>query len=345
MPTTLTNLPIKTYNSTTDSQSKFATFRGDICGVNNSNMTVIDAWAGTVNSKLIELENQKPTILINAIWINMGYYEATSSEIDEYKLDMLLTLRLDKDNDGTTTIKINSLPVKSLMKYGADGNLVNLEVGDLRIHHEYSFRYDGTSFVWQGGTSADQMNIVGNTGEIVTIASDKTLETSGVALTNVATKSQIKNNLTETTTGNILDATQGKILDDKIGVLSNLATTVKTDLVSAISENREQINDLNGKFSKTSIALLNGWTKLVGFKCEVARSGNILSVNALISNTVPNTLPIFNIGTALTEGVIKFAQNNEKQIVEIRVAVNGDVSFYTTPTQSAWYTLDFSINL
>ena len=124
-------------------------------------------------------------------------------------------------------------------------------------------------------------------------------------------------------------------------VMNDMCTEVEardTDL-------QEQINDLNGKFSNTSIALLNGWTKLVGFKCEVVRSGNILSVNALISNTVPNTLPIFNIGTALTEGVIKFAQNNEKQNVEIRVAVNGDVSFYTTPTQSAWYTLDFSINI
>lgn len=34
---------------------------------------------------------------------------------------------------------------------------------------------------------------------------------------------------------------------DKIGVLSGLATTVKTDLVSAVNENREQINDLKGK--------------------------------------------------------------------------------------------------
>lgn len=242
MPTNTINLNLVTYNSTTDSQNKFLTFRGATNGVDNSNMTKIDTWAGTVNTKITELENQKPTILINATWISMGYYEATSSEIDTYVLDMLLTLRLDKDSDGTTTIKINSLPVKSLMKYGADGTLVNLEVGDLRIHHEYSFRYDGTSFVWQGGTSADQMNIVGNVGEIVTIASDKTLETSGVALTNVAMKSQIKNNLTETTTGNVLDATQGTILDNKIGVLSELTTTAKTNLVSAINENHEQIN-------------------------------------------------------------------------------------------------------
>lgn len=231
MPTNTTNLGLATYNATTDSQSKFLTFRNDTNGVNNSNMTKIDIWAGTVNNNIEDLKNQKPTILINATWISMGYYEASSSEIESYKLDMLLTLRLDKDSDGTTTIKINELPVKSLMKYGADGTLSNLEVGDLRIHHEYSFRYDGTSFVWQGGTSADQMNIVGNSGEIVAIASDKTLETSGVALADVVMKSQIKNNLTETTDGNILDASQGKILDNKIGVLNEQINVLSTSCI------------------------------------------------------------------------------------------------------------------
>ena len=325
MPTNTINLNLVTYNSTTDSQNKFLTFRGNLNGVDNSNMTKIDSWAGTVNTKLTELENQKPTILINATWISMGYYEATSSEIDEYKLDMLLTLRLDKDNDGTTTIKINSLPVKSLMKYGADGSLVNLEVGDLRIHHEYSFRYDGTSFVWQGGTSADQMNIVGNTGEIVTVASDKTLETSGVALTNVAMKSQIKNNLTETATGNILDATQGKILDDKINVLKPVRNT-------------------------TTIEYFNSWSAWAGaYGIKLDKIGNRVFCNGMLAVGVKdNGTLIFNIPEAFrpveTEPRLLSANDGTNQQVTINTAGNVLVD---TSASTGWNTstatlLDFS---
>lgn len=291
MPTSTVNLGLSTYNNSTDSQSKFLTFRTDLDGVTNSNMTKIDTWAGTVNKEIDELKNQKPTILLNASWISLGYYEATSTEITDYVLDMLLTLRLDKDNDGTTTIKINSLSVKSLMKYGADGTLVNLEVGDLRIHHEYSFRYDGTSFVWQGGTSADQMNIIGNSGEIVTVASDKTLESSGVALTNLVTKSQIKNNLTETTTGNILDATQGKILDDKIGVLTNLTTTAKTDLVSATNEN---VTNIGLKLAKTDV---------VNTTTQVEADGkalNAVQANPSVSGTLAQQINVLQVSPNFT---------------------------------------------
>ena len=51
-----------------------------------------------------------------------------------------------------------------------------------------------------------------------------------------ANKTVISNNLTETVAGKALDATQGKALDNKIGVLSNLTTTEKSNLVGAVSE-------------------------------------------------------------------------------------------------------------
>lgn len=57
-----------------------------------------------------------------------------------------------------------------------------------------------------------------------------------LAKTKVGT-SQIKNNLTETTTGNVLDATQGKVLNDKISVLENRTYWTVQDVNSEFTAN------------------------------------------------------------------------------------------------------------
>lgn len=47
--------------------------------------------------------------------------------------------------------------------------------------------------------------------------------------------SNVVNNLTTTVSGKALDARQGKTLSDRVGTLSNLTTTVKTNIVNAIN--------------------------------------------------------------------------------------------------------------
>lgn len=248
MPTNTQNLSLITENSTSDSQRKFMTHRMDVNGNVLSNMTKIDDWAGVVNEKLIKLGEVKPSILVEATWASMGYYEATVKDILTYKLGDVITFKPNKDNDGTTTLKVNLLEPKFLMKYATDGSLINLNERDLRINHEYQFRFEGTHWVWQDGSSADQTNVDGVIGNILSVSNDNTISDSGVSVEQVATnkidiesirankadktyadtqdslkvdKSQIKNNLTETVEGNVIDATQGKILDDKINVLSS----------------------------------------------------------------------------------------------------------------------------
>lgn len=248
MPTNTQNLSLITENSTSDSQRKFMTHRMDVNGNVLSNMTKIDDWAGVVNEKLIKLGEVKPSILVEATWASMGYYEATVKDILIYKLGDVITFKPNKDNDGTTTLKVNLLEPKFLMKYATDGSLINLNERDLRINHEYQFRFEGTHWVWQDGSSADQTNVDGVIGNILSVSNDNTISDSGVSVEQVATnkidiesirankadktyvdtqdslkvdKSQIKNNLTETVEGNVIDATQGKILQDKINVLSS----------------------------------------------------------------------------------------------------------------------------
>ena len=173
-------LQLETSNSTTDASQKFLTYRMNQNGDINSNMTKIDGWADTVNKKVKELQDRVSTVLLNANWISLGYYEATTLDITELKANMLFTIRLNKDNDGTTTIKVNGLTTKSLLKYDSGGSLVNLVSGDLRKNHEYFFRYDGTSWVWQSSTSGDQINIVGSGDHLLSINEKGFIEDSGV---------------------------------------------------------------------------------------------------------------------------------------------------------------------
>lgn len=62
---------------------------------------------------------------------------------------------------------------------------------------------------------------------------------------NNATK--VINNLTSTSTIEALSANQGKVLNEKIGDLTVLNTTNKTDVVKAI-------NEINDKFTNISVA-------------------------------------------------------------------------------------------
>lgn len=149
VPTNTRNLSLITENSSTDSQRKFLTHRMDLNGNIASNMTKIDDWAGAINEKIVDLEKSKTSTVLNAIFVNTGYYEAVSSDIDEYRFNMVITVRFDKNIDGTTSVNINNLGVKSFMRYDEDGSLVNFSPNELKKERDYQFRYDGTSFVWQ----------------------------------------------------------------------------------------------------------------------------------------------------------------------------------------------------
>lgn len=74
-------------------------------------------------------------------------------------------------------------------------------------------------------------------------------------------------------------------IDNKLGVLSGLETTAKTNLVSAINENKtdistntQQINDLYSKCATSTIDLLNGWTLEFGNN-KIAKNNTVITFN------------------------------------------------------------------
>lgn len=99
--------------------------------------------------------------------------------------------------------------------------------------------------------------VKGNADDILTLQEDKVDKVDGKGLSandyttteknklgliqEEANKTVISNNLTETVEGKALDATQGKVLDNKIGDLTTMPTTEKSNLAGAVSEVKNEL--------------------------------------------------------------------------------------------------------
>jgi len=186
MTTSTTNLGLKTYNSTTDASATFINFRSDLDGISpTSNMGLIDSWAGLVNGSLISL-GANAIYTISATYISSNYYEATSAELTSYATDVIIALTLNTTNSGTVTLNINALGTKTLQKIDVNGNIANLDASELKKNKLYLFKYSGTSWVWIGATSADQISASGITTHLMMISGCGVLIDSGISASSVA---------------------------------------------------------------------------------------------------------------------------------------------------------------
>ena len=178
MSTTTPNLTLTLYDSTTDQSVTFAAFRAVWGGTaTTSNFYRIDTWAGTVNSSITTLQNQRGAIPVSASYISANYYEATVSSIASYTTGMTILLKLDTDSAGTVTLNINSLGTKSVTKVNGSGTIINISGGELQSNRYYLFVYDGTQWVWVNAQSSDQVVVVGGTsGNVLTVSSSGAID-------------------------------------------------------------------------------------------------------------------------------------------------------------------------
>ena len=188
MSTTTPNLTLTLYDSTTDQSVTFATFRAVWGGTaTTSNFYRIDTWAGTVNSSITTLQNQRGAIPVSASYISANYYEATVSSIASYTTGMTILLKLDTDSAGTVTLNINSLGTKSVTKVNGSGTIINISGGELQSNRYYLFVYDGTQWVWVNATSSDQIYVIsGVSGNFLNVASDGSIQDSGYSNSSYA---------------------------------------------------------------------------------------------------------------------------------------------------------------
>lgn len=177
MSSTTPNLALTLYDSTTDQTVPFATFRAVWGGpTTTSNFYKIDTAYGTLSSQITALQATKGAVRVAASYVSANYYEATGiTSITAYTTGISIILSLDTTSSGTVTLNINGLGTKSVMKVNSSGVATNLTGSDLTKGRYYLFNYDGTRWLWVSANTADQINIVGTSGNVVTVGSDNSL--------------------------------------------------------------------------------------------------------------------------------------------------------------------------
>ena len=187
MTTPTANLSLKTYDATTDASALFQTFREDLAGNSvTSNMGIIDAWAGSVSGSISSISGITGINVISASYVSENFYASSSSAISAYRKDMQISLILDTTNDGAVTLNINSLGTKTLNKIDINGNKINFTGKELVKNKPQSFVYDGTSWVWMGSASAEQITVSGSTNNLTMISGCGILTTSGISSSSLA---------------------------------------------------------------------------------------------------------------------------------------------------------------
>lgn len=149
MPTNTTYAQLYLYNNTTDKEVLFSEFRERIAGTaDTSNMQKIDKLLSRDNDRINKLEDSVPILTAKATTDDTGNnFVANIDGFTEYKQDLIMAVYLSQNNVGLTTININNLGIKSLMKFNSEGSVINLEENDLKKNVGYLFQYDGTQFV------------------------------------------------------------------------------------------------------------------------------------------------------------------------------------------------------
>ena len=176
MTSSTSNLALTLYDSTTDQAVTFLNYRLQISGPSSSsNFYKIDTWAGTVNSAITTLQSQRGATPVAANYISENYYTSTVTGFTAYNTGGLIALSLNRTSNGTVTLDINGLGIKSLMKVNYAGTPVNLTNADLNINKIYLFEYDGTRWLWVNALASDQLYVPGTAGNVVTLNTDNTL--------------------------------------------------------------------------------------------------------------------------------------------------------------------------
>lgn len=180
---TTSNLGLTIYDTASGSATTFLTFRLALAG-NSSNMSILDAWVGDTNASIIAIENNL-LVTVDASLISTNYYEATVAAITSYVTDSMISLKLNVANTGAVTLNINSLGVKTLKKVGYDGELTDIESGDIKENRRTLFFYDGTYYVLMGATTADQVAIYGNEDNVLSISASGIMQDSGISSSSI----------------------------------------------------------------------------------------------------------------------------------------------------------------
>jgi hypothetical protein len=217
MTTTTPNLGLTLYDSSTDTSVLFSTFRAVWGGTApTSNFYKIDTAYGVQASQIASLMNTRGAIPVSALFSSANYYVANGvSAITAYTAGMTIILNVDTTSNGTVTLNINSLGIISVMKVDSTGTPINLMGSDLVKGRQYLMVYDGARWLWVSANSADQIQIVGTPGNVVTVGATNNLDgslTQSSLISNTLHAATVKTTLDDNDEFGISDSAASNIL-------------------------------------------------------------------------------------------------------------------------------------
>lgn len=176
---TTPNYSFSVYSST-DTDVRFLDFRVATAGSQStSNFYVIDTVLKQHSDSIDSINATPSAFVVKGTYSSGSLYTASVMNYPGYKNEQLIVLSLNQKNTGAVQININGTTNKDVMKYGPDGVLKALEADDFVANSPVLCLYDGTRFVVIGITSASSITVTGEAGDILQIADDGTIESSG----------------------------------------------------------------------------------------------------------------------------------------------------------------------
>ena len=176
---TTPNYSFSVYSST-DTDVRFLDFRVATAGSQStSNFYVIDTVLKQHSDAIDSINATPSAFVVKGTYSSGSLYTASVANYPGYKNEQLIVLSLNQKNTGAVQININGTTNKDVMKYSSDGVLKAVEAGDFVANSPVLCLYDGTRFVVIGITSASSITVTGEAGDILQIADDGTIESSG----------------------------------------------------------------------------------------------------------------------------------------------------------------------
>lgn len=176
---TTPNYSFSVYSST-DTDVRFLDFRVATAGSQStSNFYVIDTVLKQHSDAIDSINTTPSAFVVKGTYSSGSLYTASVANYPGYKNEQLIVLSLNQKNTGAVQININGTTNKDVMKYGSDGVLKAVDAGDFVANSPVLCLYDGTRFVVIGITSASSITVTGEAGDILQIADDGTIESSG----------------------------------------------------------------------------------------------------------------------------------------------------------------------
>ena len=176
---TTPNYSFSVYSST-DTDVRFLDFRVATAGSQStSNFYVIDTVLKQHSDAIDSINATPSAFVVKGTYSSGLLYTASVANYPGYKNEQLIVLSLNQKNTGAVQININGTTNKDVMKYGSDGVLKAVDAGDFVANSPVLCLYDGTRFIVIGITSASSITVTGEAGDILQIADDGTIESSG----------------------------------------------------------------------------------------------------------------------------------------------------------------------